>query len=78
MIPPPGGPMPHHGRMPPPGPAPRGQSSNSSLGGHSHGGSGSIPDHQSRSATGSSSKPMNGNWQSSKDMAVRREMIQNM
>lgn len=81
MIPPPphgAGPMPPHGRMPPPGPTSRGQSSNSSLGGHSHGGgSGSIPGHQSRS-TGSSSKPINGNWQSSKDMSVRREMIHNM
>lgn len=65
--------MPHHGRMPPPGPAPRGQSSSSSIGGHSHGGS--NPDQQSRSA---SSRPMNGNWQSSKDMGVRREMIQNI
>lgn len=70
--------MPPHGRMPPPGPTSRGQSSNSSLGGHSHGGgSGSIPGHQSRS-TGSSSKPINGNWQSSKDMSVRREMIHNI
>lgn len=32
----------------------------------------------SSSSNSGENKPMNGNWQSSKDMEARREMIQNM
>jgi hypothetical protein len=78
--------------MQPPAPPPHaGQSSNGSVGTHSQGGS--VPD-QNRlghvntsnigfnssggTGGGAESKPINGNWQSSKDMKARRDMIQNM